>query len=119
MHPALRAHEERSFFPERAGDRAGDVYPGRAITVRDCSTACRAHDGRRAAARFPNGESPKRKPAAGECPVELRDPCDDRIGRVLRNLDSVRETLFEQDTEGGDLGRHGMKMIPNKHRNNK
>jgi hypothetical protein len=119
VHPAPGPYEERSFFPERAGDRAGDVYPGRAVTVRDCGTACRAHDGGRAAARLPDGESPKRKPAARERPVELCDPRENRIGRVLRDLDSVWETLFEQNTECGDLGRHGMKMIPNKHRNNK
>jgi hypothetical protein len=35
---------------------------------------------------------------------------------VPRNLDSVRETLFKQGSECGDLGRHGMEMIPNKYR---
>ncbi len=116
VHPALRAHEKRPLFPKRAGDRSGDVYPGRAITMRDCGTACRAHDGSRAAARFPDGESAERKAAAGECAIELSDPRENRIGDVLRDLDSVRKTLFEQNTECGDLGRHGMKMIPNKHR---
>ena len=87
--------------------------------MRDCGTACRAHDGSRAAAGLPNGEPAEREPAARECAVELGDPREDRISRVLRDLNSVWETLFEQNTECGDLGRHGMKMIPNKHRNNK
>ena len=118
MHPALGPDEERPFFPERSGDRAGDVYPGRAITMRDCGTACRTHNGRRASARFPDREPAERKPSARERSVELGDPRDDRIGRMLRNLDSVWETLFEENTECGDLGRHGIKMIPNKHRIN-
>ena len=35
VHASLRAHEERTLFPERAGDGSGDIYPRGAITVRD------------------------------------------------------------------------------------
>ena len=68
MHPALRTYEERPLFPERAGDRARDIYPGRAITVRDCGLACRAHDGCRTSTRLPDRKPAKRKPAARKGP---------------------------------------------------
>ncbi len=116
VHPALRAHEERAFFPERARDRARDVYPCRAVAVRHRGSARRAHDGCRAAARLPDGQPAEREPASRQRAVELRDPRGDRIGDVPRNLDSVWKTLFEQGSECSDLGRHGVEMIPNKYR---
>jgi hypothetical protein len=118
VHASLRAHEERTLFPERAGDSSGDVYPRGAITVRDRGRTCGAHDGSRAAARLPHGQPAEWEAAAGERAIELSDPRGDRIGRVLRDLNSVGKTLFKQDSEDGDfsLGRHGIEMIPNKHR---
>jgi len=104
MHATLRPHEDRTVFPERAGNSAGDVDPRGAIAVRDRSGARGAHDGSRAAARFPNGEPAERKSAAGECAVELGYSCGDRIGVMPRDLNGVGKTLFEQGSEGGDLG---------------
>ena len=119
VHAALGAHEERALLPERARDRAGDIDPRRTIAIRHRRAARGAHDGSRTAARLPNGQPAERKSAAGERAVELRDPRGHPVGRVLRNLDSVGKTLFEQGSEGGDLGRHGKEMIPNKDRNYK
>lgn len=104
VHASLGPHEERAFFPERAGDGAGDVDPRGTVTVRDCGSARGAHDGRRAAARLPYGQTAQWKSSAGEGAIELSDSRGDRIGRVLCNLDSVGKTLFEQNSEGGDLG---------------
>jgi hypothetical protein len=116
VHTSFGPHEERALFPERTGDGAGDVDPRGAITVRDCSSARGAHDGGCAAARLPHGQPAQWKSAAGQRAIELCYPGRDRISGVLRDLNSVGKTLFEQDSESGDLGRHGMKMIPNKHR---
>lgn len=119
VHPALRAHEERTLLPERAGNRSGDIDPRRAVTVCDSRSNGGTHDGCRTTARLPDGQPAEGKATAGECAVELGDPRDDWIGGVPRNLDSVGETLFKQGSECGGLGRHGMEMIPNKHRINK
>jgi hypothetical protein len=104
VHAALGPHEQRAVFPERAGDRAGDVDPRGAITVRDRGRTCGAHDGGRAAARLPHGQTSEWKSAAGERAIELCDSRGDRIGGISRDLNGVGKTLFEQDSEGGDLG---------------
>jgi hypothetical protein len=119
VHAALRPHEQWTVFPERTGDRAGDVDPCSAVAVRDRGRTCGAHDRCRAAARFPHGQTAERKSSTGERAIELYDSRRDRIGGISRDLNGVWETLFEQDSEGGDLCRHGMKMIPNKHRSHK
>jgi hypothetical protein len=119
VHAAPGTNEERALLPERARDRAGDIDPRRAVTIRDRRAARGAHDGSRTAARLPNGQPAKRKSAARKRAVELRDPRDYPVRGVLRNLDSVGKTLFEQGSEGSDLGRHGKEMIPNKHRSYK
>jgi hypothetical protein len=119
MHASLRADEERSLIPECAGSRAGDVYPSGAITVCDSRSGRRAHDGRRAASRLPDGQPAEREASAGKRAVELHDSGGNRIGRWPRDLDSVWKALFEEGAEGCDLRGHCMEMIPNKHRNNK
>jgi hypothetical protein len=119
VHAALRTHEKRTLFPERPGDRAGDIDPRRTIAVCNRSVARGAHDGSRAAAGLPDGQPAKRKSTTRESAIELRDPRGHPVGGVLRDLNSVGKTLFKQGSECSDLGRHGVEMIPNKHRNNK
>jgi hypothetical protein len=103
VHTTLRTHEQRAVFPERARGCSGDIDPRGAIAVRDRSGACSAHDGCRSAAGFPHSQTAQRKAAAGERAIELRYPGRDRIGGISRDLNSVGKTLFEEDSEGGDL----------------
>jgi hypothetical protein len=119
VHATLGPHEERAFFPERAGGGSRDIDPGRAVSLPDRCTTRGAHDGCCAAARLPHGQPAEWEATTRQRTIELCDPRGDRVSRMPCDLNGVGKTLFEQDSEGGDLGRHGMKMIPNKYRNNK